>query len=263
MGLVIDTGKRTSQPRKYGNLAVDTGDVAIHTGNIVLGEPLPDIRQNREEPEEANVPVPGIRRKKPNDITDRAGSLQMKMGQKISLNQKASDLSKLMIGLEWELNNTGNQNFALDVSIFMVDSGNKTEENNFIFYNNPASRCGTVSLGSDHHMGTKECYDETVQLDLNRVPSHIQTLAVTVTIDDADERGQNFGQVSDAYLKIIDANTRKELLSYNFAEHLSVETAIVVTEIYRYKDEWKINAIGSGFKGGLAALCDNYGIETE
>ncbi|QTA92948.1 TerD family protein [Desulfonema magnum] len=263
MGLVIDTGKRTSQPRKYGNLAVDTGDVTIHTGNIVLGDPLPDTRQNREEPEGTNVPIPDIKRKKPDDITDTAGSLEMKMGQKISLNQKASDISRLIIGLEWELNNTGNQDIALDVSIFMVDSANKTEEDNFIFYNNPASRCGAISLGSDHHIGIKECYDEVVQLDLNRAPSHIQTLAVTVTIDEADERGQNFGQVSNAYLKIIDANTRKELLFYNFAEHLSAETAIVVTEIYRYKDEWKINAIGRGFKGGLAALCDNYGIETE
>ncbi|HHC25355.1 MAG TPA: TerD family protein, partial [Desulfobacterales bacterium] len=109
----------------------------------------------------------------------------------------------------------------------------------------------------------KEYYNETVQIDLNRAPSHIQTLAITVTIDEADERGQNFGQISNAYLSVIDAASGKEILSYPFAEHLSVETAIVVTEIYRYKGEWRINAIGRGFKGGLEALCDNYGIETK
>jgi len=266
MNLKIETGKYVRQPGQFGKLIVDTGVKSENSGNILLGESHPP-RLNRAPPS-PNYAAPGppiqsaATRRKPNTVIDTTGSSQIKRGQKIGLGQKVSNLSGLIIGLQWDLN-AGAREFELDTSIFMVDTADKTEEANFIFYNNPASRCGGVILKADHHTGVKECYDEILQLDLNRIPPYIQTLAVTVTIDEADARGQNFGQVSDAYLKIIDASIRKEVLFYKFAEQLSVETAIVVTEIYRHKSEWKINAIGRGFRGGLAALCDNYGIETE
>lgn len=187
----------------------------------------------------------------------------MMMGQKISLNQKVPDLSKLLVGLEWDVSYTGPHPFDMDVSLFMVDAANKTEEENFIFYNNPVSQCGSISLGGDHYLGVKDCYNGIVQLDLNRIPPNIEKLAVTLTIDEADEKAQNFGQVPNANLKVIDANSRQEVLFFKFGEQLSAETAIVIAEIYRYKGEWKINAIASGFRGGLGALCQNYGIETE
>ena len=245
MDLMIDVGKCIPQPRQYGKLEVDTGEKVIHTGHIALGSPFSNTQ-----------PIRGY-------LIDTADSLVMKTGQKISLNQKISDISKLLLALKWDLNHAGSQKFDLDISLFMTDAANKTQEENFIFYNNPKSRCGSIMLKEDHGLCVKECYNETVQIDLNRAPSHIQTLAITVTIDEADERGQNFGQISNAYLSVIDAASGKEILSYLFAEHLSIETAIVVTEIYRHKGEWKINAIGRGFKGGLEALCDNYGIETK
>ncbi len=209
-------------------------------------------------------PQPAVKVRQPNHVINTAGTAQMMMGQKVSLNQKVPDISKLMIGLEWDVNYAaGLHPFDTDVSLFMVDAANKTEEENFIFYNNPVSRCGSITLGGDHYLGVKDCYNEIVQLDMNRVPPHIQKLAITLTIDEADARSQNFGQIPSAYLKVIDAGQRQEVLFNKFGEQLSAETAIVIAEIYRYKGEWKINAIGSGFRGGLGALCDNYGIETE
>ena len=108
----------------------------------------------------------------------------------------------------------------------------------------------------------KDAYNESIQLDLNLIPCHIQKLAFTVTIYEAKERNQNFGQLSEGYFRIIAGDSKQEILSYKFNENLSIETAMVVAEIYRYKNEWKINCIGSGFRGGLEALCNNYGIET-
>jgi tellurium resistance protein TerD len=261
MKLTIDTGKYIPQPRRYGKLTVDVGEKTAHAGNIVLGSPLPHA-QPAERISSPPDSKGNIRRMDSNHLISTGDSLIMKMGQKISLNQKVSDISKILLTLEWELNHSENQRLDLDISVFMTDAAKKTKEEDFIFYNNPISRCGSIRLKEDHGIGVKQSYNEIVQLDLRRVPSYIQTLAVTVTIE-ADERAQNFGQISKGYLRIIDAAEKKEVLSYPFAEHLSVETAIVITEIYRYKDEWRINAVGSGFKGGLAALCEHYGIEAE
>ncbi len=150
-------------------------------------------------------PQPAVKVRQPNHVINTAGTAQMMMGQKVSLNQKVPDISKLMIGLEWDVNYAGLHPFDTDVSLFMVDAANKTEEENFIFYNNPVSRCGSITLGGDHYLGVKDCYNEIVQLDMNRVPPHIQKLAITLTIDEADARSQNFGQIPSAYLKVIDA----------------------------------------------------------
>ncbi|OQX20917.1 MAG: hypothetical protein BWK80_35075 [Desulfobacteraceae bacterium IS3] len=248
MNLMIDIGKRIPQPTRYGMLSVDTGEKIIHTGNIVPGSPISVNQPVREIPPnripEASAP-----------LADTGGSVPMKTGQKISLNQKVSDISRIVTALKW---GAVNLRSVPDVSVFMTDSANKTAEDNFIFYNHPASSCGSILIGSDHAAGIKQHYDATVQINLKLVQSHIQTLAITATIDYG-----NFGQFRAASLGIIDAAAGKQVLSYSFAENLSDETAIVLAEIYRYKDEWRIAAIGRGFKGGLAALCDNYGIEIE
>ena len=249
MGIKIDTGKKEELKFKNQKIAIDSGSKTVHTGNISIGASPRDV---------SSTPRP-TRRRSPDNLIDKSDSISMKRGQKISLTQKASNLSKLLIGLEWETN----KNLNLDVSVFMVDGDNRTKEENFIFFNNPKSADGSLLLDGDHGTGIKDCYDAALQLDLTRVSPDIQKLAVTITIDEEDGKNLNFGDLSNkAYFKIIDAPGKKEILSYNFNEKLVRETAIVVAEIYRYKDEWKINTIGSGFIGGLKALCDNYGIET-
>ena len=113
----------------------------------------------------------------------------------------------------------------------------------------------------DNLTGAGEGDDEQIQVDLTKVPANIDKIAFTVTIYDADSRHQNFGQVSNAFIRLVDESTGQELIRYDLGEDFSIETAVVVGELYRHGGEWKFNAIGSGFQGGLAALCGHYGIE--
>ncbi|MBU3191773.1 TerD family protein [Clostridium bowmanii] len=195
-------------------------------------------------------------------LVDITKSIKLGKGQKLSLNQNAKNLSKLIVTLDYNAITNGRNDFDLDVSVFMVDVNDKTIEKDFIFYENTKSTCGGIVIKADHNTSLKDAYNECIQLDLNLIPSHIKKLAFTVTIYEATERNQNFGQLSKGYFRIIAGDSKQEFLNYKFNENLSIETAMVVAEIYRYKNEWKINCIGSGFRGGLEALCDNYGIET-
>ncbi|MBU3093510.1 TerD family protein [Clostridium sp. CF011] len=195
-------------------------------------------------------------------LVDVTKSIKLAKGQKLSLNQNAKNLSKLIVTLDYNIIKNSYNEFDLDVSVFMVDINDKTAEKDFIFYENTKSTCGGIVIKKDHNTSLKEAYNECIQLDLNLIPLRIQKLAFTVTVYEANERKQNFGQVSDGYFRIIAGDNKQEILNYKFNENLSVETAIVVAEIYRYKNEWKINCIGSGFRGGLEALCNNYGIDT-
>ncbi len=113
----------------------------------------------------------------------------------------------------------------------------------------------------DNLTGEGEGDDEQIQVDLTKIPANVQKIAFTVTIYEAEERRQNFGQVSNAFIRIVDEATNTELIRYDLGEDFSIETAVVVGELYRHNGEWKFNAIGSGFQGGLAALCGHYGIE--
>ncbi len=266
MGIRVNTGKKEELKFSNSKISFDSGHKSIHTGKIVIGanKSTGKISSNNTPNMQSSMnSLKAAPKKRKNDsFMDKSQTTIMKRGQKISLSQKASNLSKLLVGLQWDVDSNCSQNLDIDVSVFMVDGDNRTKEENFIFYNNPKSIDGGVTLDNDHNAGIKDCYDSVLEMDLNRVSPKLQKLAVTVTIDDADEKNQSFRYISNAYFKIIDASQKKEILSYMFSEKLSGETAIVVAEIYRYKSEWKINTIGSGFNGGLQALCDNYGIDT-
>ena len=112
----------------------------------------------------------------------------------------------------------------------------------------------------DNLTGEGDGDDEQILVDLARVPANINKIDITVTIYDADMRRQNFGQVSNAFVRIVDAATEREILRYDLAEDFYDETAVIVGELYRYGNEWKFNAIGSGFRGGLEALCHYFGV---
>ncbi|MCM1992824.1 TerD family protein [Oceanirhabdus seepicola] len=278
MSLKINNGYEcayVSQKRKYNNLTIETSIRTNSNNSIILGTPVHTMQRNtvnNSHSQQNNIDtnltqnnnsiLKHIDTNLRNSINSTT-SLTMKRGQKISITQKTSDISKLLIGMEWDVTPTTQGIIDLDTSIFMVDINNKTEEDNFIFYNNPKSRCGGIHLSGDHKSSLKNAFNETIQLSLNSIPEYIEKLAITVTIDDADTKNQNFSQISNAHFTIIDPINKNEILHYKFNDNLSIETAIVIAEIYRYKGEWKINTIGSGFRGGLQALCDNYGIETQ
>ena len=133
-------------------------------------------------------------------------------------------------------------------------------DTDFIFYNNLKHSSGAVEHLGDNLTGEGNGDDEQVKVDLSLVPQNISKIAFTVTIHEALERRQNFGQVSNSYVRVIDEDTNQELLNYELGEDFSIETAIVVCDIYRHNGEWKFSAVGSGFEGGLEALCRSYGL---
>lgn len=189
--------------------------------------------------------------------------INLAKGQKVDLTKKNPGLKNIMVGLGWDVNAfDSGADFDLDAAAFMLGSnGRCPTEKEFIFYGNLEHASGAVKHMGDNLTGEGEGDDEQIEVDLTVIPSNVEKIAFTVTIYDAEPRRQNFGQVSNAYIRIVDMATNSELIRYDLGEDFSIETAVVVGEIYRYNGEWKFNAIGSGFQGGLAALCGHYGIE--
>lgn len=188
--------------------------------------------------------------------------INLSKGQKVDLTKTNAGLDAILAGLGWDTNKyDGGHEFDLDVSVFMTGESNTIEaDSNFVFYNNPQDAAGSVIYSGDNRTGEGDGDDETVKVTLSRIPANIKKVTFTVTIHDAESRGQNFGQVSNAYIRIVDIVKNEELLRYDLGEDYSIETAIVVGELYRYGNEWKFAAVGSGFQGGLEALCRNFGL---
>lgn len=189
-------------------------------------------------------------------------AVNLSKGQKIDLTKGNPGLSKIVVGLGWDINRyDGGYDFDLDAAAFLLGANGKvTSDADFVFYNNLKHPSGSVEHMGDNRTGAGEGDDEQILIDLSAVPANIQKIDFTVTIYEADERQQNFGQVSNAYIHVLDETNSRELIRYDLGEDFSIETAMVVGEIYRYQGEWKFNAIGSGFKGGLRALGLNYGV---
>jgi len=190
-------------------------------------------------------------------------ALSLQKGQRVDLTKGNAGLSKVMVGLGWDTNKySGGFDFDLDAAAFMLDaSGKAAKDEDFVFYNNLKHESGAVVHMGDNLTGEGEGDDEQVFVELEKIPSRVDKVAFTVTIHDAENRKQNFGQVSNAFIRIVNNDNNEELIRYDLGEDFSVETAIVVGELYRNGAEWKFNAIGSGFSGGLAALCRNFGIQ--
>lgn len=194
-------------------------------------------------------------------------SISLSKGQKISLSKEDPSLKKIIVGLGWDTNKySGGYDFDLDASCFELGANDKvTKDTDFIFYKNLDSTDGAIHhTGDDRTGGNSDGGDdEQIIVDLTKVPDNIQKIAFTATIYDADKRNQNFGQVSNAYVRLVNDATGAEVVRYNLGEDFSIETAIVICEVYKHNGEWKFNAVGAGFSGGLAALCHNYGLEVD
>ena len=189
--------------------------------------------------------------------------INLTKGQKVDLTKGNPGLKSIMVGLGWDVNafDSGND-FDLDAAAFLLgDNGKCPTEKEFIFYGNLEHPSDAVKHMGDNLTGEGDGDDEQIMVDLTKIPANVSKIAFTVTIYDAEIRRQNFGQVSNAYIRIVDESTNTELIHYDLGEDFSIETAVVVGELYKHGGEWKFNAIGSGFQGGLAALCGHYGIE--
>ena len=192
-------------------------------------------------------------------------AISLKKGANVNLAKEAPGVTKFKIGLGWDARATAGEDFDLDASAFGLNAATAkvNNEKDFIFYGNKVHASGAITSTGDNKTGQGAGDDESVIVDTSKMPANIQKIAFTCTIYDAENRRQNFGQVSNAFIRIVDQSTGTELIRYDLAEDFSIETAIVVGELYRHNGEWKFNAIGSGFQGGLVALCGHYGIDAE
>ena len=191
-------------------------------------------------------------------------AVNLSKGQRVSLDK---NMSMALVGLGWDVNMyDGGNDFDLDASAFMLGANGKVRsDNDFVFYGNLESTDGSIKHTGDNLTGEGDGDDEVLIIDFSKIPANVEKIAITVTIYDAAARGQNFGQVSNAYVRVARmANENDmvgtEVLKFDLVEEFSIETAIVVCEIYRYNGEWKFNAVGSGYQGGLEALCRSYGV---
>lgn len=190
--------------------------------------------------------------------------VNLSKGQRVSLDKGTT---MALVGLGWDVNRyDGGNDFDLDAAAFMLgEDGKVRKDEDFIFYGNLESADGSVRHTGDNLTGAGDGDDEVIILNLNKVPADVKKIAITVTIYDAQARHQNFGQVSNAYVRVAKmANendmTGVEELRFDLVEEFSIETAIVVCEIYKNGNDWKFNAVGAGYSGGLEALCRSYGV---
>ena len=187
--------------------------------------------------------------------------VSLQKGGNVSLSKEAPSMTKALIGLGWDERQTDGVDFDLDASAFLVDaSGKVRSEKDFIFYNQLSSICGSVVHQGDNRTGAGEGDDEQIIADLEKVPADIQKIVITVTIHDEKGSGLNFGQVSNAFIRIADNANGNEVVRYDLSEDYSTETAMVFAELYRKDGGWSFRAIGQGYSGGLAALCGQYGV---
>lgn len=191
-------------------------------------------------------------------------AVNLAKGQRVSLDKT---MTMALVGLGWDTNQyDGGYDFDLDAAAFVLGANGKVRtDEDFIFYNNLESKDGSVRHTGDNLTGEGEGDDEVLIIDFTKVPADVSKIAITVTIHEAQARGQNFGQVSNAYVRVArmagpEDMVGSEVLKFDLMEEFSIETALVVCEIYRNGADWKFNAVGAGYQGGLEALCRSYGV---
>lgn len=192
-------------------------------------------------------------------------AVSLNKGQRMNLTKGNPSLDKVLVGLGWDINHyDGEADFDLDASIFMLKHNGKVgNDNDFIFYGNLTHPSKSVVHTGDNRTGEGDGDDEVIKIELSKIPNGYERLVVTITIYDADKRFQNFGMISNAYIRLVDESNNEEILRYDLSEHFSTQTALVVGEIYKHNNQWQFKAIGSGYNGGLAKLCATYGIDAE
>lgn len=188
-------------------------------------------------------------------------AISLQKGGNVNLSKEAPTMSKMTVGLGWDVRSTDGAAFDLDASAFLLnDSGKVRSDADFIFYNQNKSADGSVQHMGDNRTGAGDGDDEQINIDLSKVPADVTKIAVCVTIHEADVRRQNFGMVSSAYIRCVNADNNSEVAKYDLSEDASTETAMIFGEIYRHNGDWKFKAIGQGFAGGLGPLAKNYGV---
>jgi len=188
-------------------------------------------------------------------------AISLSKGGNVNLSKEAPGLNKIVVGLGWDARATDGAAFDLDASAFLVKlDGKVRSDSDFCFYNNKVVADGAVQHAGDNTTGAGDGDDETVKVELSKIPSDLDKVVFAVTIHEAETRRQNFGQVSHAYIRIVNEESGQEIARYDLSEDASVETAMIFGEIYRIGTDWKFKAVGQGFAGGLGPLASSFGV---
>lgn len=188
-------------------------------------------------------------------------SISLSKGGNVSLSKEDPGLSEILIGLGWDTRSTDGADFDLDASAFLVNAASRVRSDaDFIFYNQLKSTDGSVEHTGDNRTGEGDGDDEAIRVDLPRVPADIAKIVVGVTIHDGESRRQNFGMVGNAFIRVVNAKTNREVARYDLSEDYSTETALIFGEVYRHNTEWKFRAVGQGYQGGLGPMARNFGV---
>jgi len=188
-------------------------------------------------------------------------AISLSKGGNISLSKEDPNLKLALVGLGWDPRVTDGQAFDLDASVFLLsDSGKVRSDADFIFYNQKKSSDGSIEHLGDNRTGQGAGDDEQVKIALTNVSADIKRIVFAVTIHEAEGRRQNFGQIGNAYIRVVNADSSAEIARYDLSEDGATETAMIFGEVYRHNDEWKFKAIGQGYAGGLSALATNFGV---
>ena len=189
-------------------------------------------------------------------------AVSLTKGQRVSLEKVAPGLTEIFIGLGWDIKATDTgYDFDLDSSVFLLNSNEKLiSDNHLMLYNNLTSPDTDKSVQhmGDNLTGVGEGDDEVIKVNLKKVPNEVQKIVVAVTIHEAQQRSQNFGQIRNAFVRVVNAQTKVEAIRYDLVEDYSVETALIMAELYRKDGEWRLNAVGAGYQGGLQAILNRY-----
>ena len=188
-------------------------------------------------------------------------AVSLSKGGNVSLKKADPSIKKAVVGLGWDARATDGSDFDLDSSIFMLNSdGCVRSDSDFIFYNNLSSTDGSVVHNGDNRTGAGEGDDETINIDLTNVPADVDKIVFAVTIHEANERRQNFGMVYNAFIRVMNEDSGREIIRFDLSEDASIETAMVFGELYRRRGDWKFRAVEQGYQGGLAPLARSFGV---
>jgi tellurium resistance protein TerD len=188
-------------------------------------------------------------------------AISLKKGGKISLDKASPGLKHILVGLGWDVNETQGIEFDLDASAFLLNANCKVRKgSDFIFYNNLKSPDGSVEHTGDNRTGAGEGDDEVIFIDLDKIPSDIQSIVIACTIHEADLRHQNFGMVSNAFIRVVNRTGDLEIARFDLTEDMSVETAMIFGELCRDNHDWQFKAVGQGYSGGLYGLAKSFGV---
>jgi tellurium resistance protein TerD len=188
-------------------------------------------------------------------------SVSLSKGGNVSLTKEAPGLTAALVGLGWDARTTSGAAFDLDASALLLNSAGKVlSDQHFVFFNNLTSPDGSVEHTGDNLTGEGEGDDESIKVDLSRVPADVEKIVFTVSIYDAESRQQSFGQVRNAFIRVVNQADGAEVTRYDLSEDASTETAMIFGEMYRNNGEWKFRAVGQGYTSGLAGIARDFGV---